>query len=109
MKIPSKNKGGDCYVAAGRYIMDNHNPKLVLVHGIVTGQGDIAGIQFGHAWVEDGDMVIDTSNGRDIQLPKQLYYALGNIETTKRYTMEKAMEKMLKIGHYGPWDLKSEY
>lgn len=108
-RIPSKNKGGDCYSAAGRYILDNMDPELILVHGIVTGQGDIEGIQFGHAWVEDGNRVIDVSNGRNIQLPKQFYYKLGKIKKTKRYKREEALKKMLETGHFGPWELKSEY
>jgi hypothetical protein len=111
MKIPSKNKGGDCYEASGRQILDNQykDKDLVLVHGIVTGQGAIEGIQFGHAWVEKGNTVIDKSNGRSIELPKAVYYALGKIKKTKRYTVAEAVKKMLDTGHFGPWDLKSEF
>jgi hypothetical protein len=109
--IPAKNKGGDCFEAAGNFIVNNRHEKddLILVHGLVTGQGAIAGIKFAHAWIEDGDLVIDKSNGRDIKIPKMLYYALGNVKKTFRYTAEEAVEKMLDVGHYGPWDLKSEY
>ena len=55
--VPEENKHGDCYVQAYRY-MQSH-PDVTLVHGIVTGQGPIQGLQYNHAWIEDGDMVID--------------------------------------------------
>jgi hypothetical protein len=47
-RIPSKNRDGDCYEVAGRYIVDQgfHGKRsLVLVHGLVTGQGAIAGVR----------------------------------------------------------------
>lgn len=112
--------GGDCYEAALHYIMDhclgmgvkepNHN--LRLVHGEVAGQGPMAGTTFGHAWIEDGDTVIDQSNGRDIVMPKELYYALGKIGelgNTHVYTPEEARDKCLKHEVYGPWDLKGKH
>jgi hypothetical protein len=112
--IPSKNRGGDCYEAAGKYVMDHAlfpgtDGSLILVHGEVTGQGDIAGIQYGHAWVEKGGTVIDVSNGRNIKLPKAVYYAIGNIGKTYKYTSEEMREKILESGHWGPWDLKTKY
>lgn len=81
------------------------------MHGIVTGQGPINGIEYGHAWVEDGDTVHDYSRGRDIQMPKMLYYAFGNIDESKqfRYTPEEMRKKILDTGHWGPWDLQSKY
>ena len=111
--VPKKNTGGDCYQVSADYVV-NHSLSgggngLVLVHGIVTGQGPIRGIQYGHAWVEDGDEVIDKSRGRDIRMPKVLYYALGNVSETVRYTPDEARRKMLDTGTYGPWDLQSEY
>ena len=109
--IPKKNTNGDCYQAAANIVVDlDEDTDLILVHGIVTGQGPIEGVEYGHAWVEDGGMVIDKSNGRDITMPKAMYYGLGNIHkrNTIRYTREEAVKKMLDSGHYGPWDLKSE-
>ena len=111
--IPKGNQGGDCYQVAGRYMMDNgmfsKNPNLVLVHGIVTGQSEIEGVKYGHAWVEDGDMVIDKSNGRDLKIPKELYYMLGNISETIRYSMSDMRKKIVETGHWGPWELQSQY
>ena len=84
--IPKNNKGGDCYEVAGRYLMDESlkgNKNLILVHGEVEGQGPIAGIRYGHAWIEDGEMIVDKSGGRNIQLPKIIYYSIGNINPNK--------------------------
>jgi hypothetical protein len=114
--IPEEHKGGDCYEAAGRYVMDNalfpgDNPNLILVHGEVTGQGPIAGVKFGHAWVEDGDLVRDYSRDRKVEMPKIVYYALGNIEESKvfKYTPEEMRRKILDYEHWGPWDLQTEF
>ena len=64
--VPQTNTGGDCYQAAGRYMMDHclagDDCDLILVHGEVAGQGPIEGLTFGHAWVLDRGMVIDKAN-----------------------------------------------
>jgi len=123
---------GDCYEAAGKYIMDMCNDSgchSTLVHGEVAGQGPLAGVRYGHAWVEDGNTVIDKSNGRDLEMPKAIYYAIGQIASPDmskwgtpegmqdpelfsggnlhKYTWEEAREKILEYGHWGPWDLKT--
>jgi len=114
-EIPSENQGGDCFEASGRYMMDNAmyggNSDLLLVHGEVTGQGPIRGVKYGHAWIEDGNTIHDVSRGRDIQMPKDLYYALGNINESSvfKYDMEHMRQKILDSGHWGPWDLKTKY
>jgi superoxide dismutase/GNAT superfamily N-acetyltransferase len=114
--LPSKTaaqrrrRNGDCYAAAGRYIMDNPDSHLQLVHGEVSGQGALEGTTFGHAWVLDGDQVIDQSNGRNLRLPKVVYYALGGIDRIDNlhvYSREQALDRMLKHKHFGPWDLKT--
>jgi hypothetical protein len=123
-KIPKENKGGDCYEAAGNIAMDNKLPKAIrtksikftgtpyLVQGQVTGQGAIDNVKYGHAWIEDDVFVYDFSNGRELVFPKELYYFIGKIETKKplyfKYTFQEAVDKMLKTGHYGPWELKTE-
>ena len=110
----SSNKGGDCYEAAGKYMMDNcmfGSCKLVLVHGEVMGQGHLEGVTYGHAWVLNGDTVIDVSNGGKLQLPKSAYYAIGqidNIGNTIEYTWKEARKKIVNYEHWGPWDLVTE-
>lgn len=116
--------GGDCYKTAGDFVLDSkllgetrtNKIKFIgephIVHAQVTGQGAISGLKYGHAWVEDDVLVYDYSNGRKLEIPKGLYYAVGKIKTTKpryfKYTFEQARKKMLDSGHYGPWDLKTE-
>jgi hypothetical protein len=110
-KLPS---GGDCYEAAGKFIGDQliagETDRYILVHGEVRGQGPLMGVTFGHAWIVDTstDNVIDKSNGRDISLPRFIYYGIGGIndlDNHYEYTAEEARDKMLETGNYGPWDL----
>jgi len=108
-RIASKNKGGDCYSIAANFVLDNEKNSPVLVHGEVRGQGAIEGIRYGHAWVEQGDTVIDNSTGRKLKVPKVVYYALGDISKTYKYSVKETRQQLLKYEHYGPWDLKSEY
>jgi len=114
--------GGDCYYIAGQFAMDNiFSPKKIdyvgtpyLVHAEVQGQGHIAHIRYGHAWVEDDENVYDFSNGRELVIPKPLYYAIGQISTDnpkkyQKYTFAEARQKMVQTKHYGCWDLDVEY
>lgn len=99
--VPEKNKNGNCFeVALHTFMEDSQN--RILVHGIVTGQGPIEGIEYNHAWVEENGVVID--NTVHIKIPWQAYYAIGNITITRKYDREKAYECMLKYKTYGPWD-----
>ena len=97
---------GDCYAAAARFVIGNARcPGIMLVHGEVTGQGPIAGIRYGHAWVEIGDAVIDPSNRRIVCARRDAYYAIGKITASvSRYSPQEARRLMLKTLHYGPWE-----
>lgn len=101
--------GGDCYVAAYKLFNSQalHNKSLRLVHGIVTGQGQLNGVKYDHAWVEDisKKLVYDYSNGRQIVLPSDVYYRLGKITNTKKYTFNQMLDMSIKYRTYGPWDL----
>ena len=110
--VPEEHRNGDCYEAAGRYVMDHSlsgDRGLVLVHGLAIGQGTISGVQFGHAWVEDGEDVLDVANGKELRVPKPLYYAIGGVSGTYKYTWEEMRKKMLEHRHWGPWDYESEF
>ena len=50
--------------------------------------------------------VYDYSNGKELELPRVLYYAYGNIEAdeARYYTFEETMNKSVETGHYGPWE-----
>ncbi len=101
-------KAGDCYEANGRWLLAHPDPDLVLVHGIVAGQGALAGQTFGHAWVESPTgLVVDVANGRDIRMPKATYYALGRIGDVgpvRRYTYNEVLRLTVETEHWGPWD-----
>jgi hypothetical protein len=102
---------GDCYEAAGRYMMDHGigQKGLTLVHGEVTGQGPIEGLKFGHSWLEKDGMVIDKANGRDLHMPMEQYYRIGKIgDNVHKYNYKQFVEKVLKTKTWGPWDLKTE-
>ncbi len=111
----NNSTGGDCYRAAGQYMMDNcissKDCNLILVHGEVAGQGSLDGMTFGHAWIVDKEMVIDRSNGRNIQLPQPIYYALGHINdigNIHEYSWAEAHQYMMTYEHWGPWELETE-
>jgi len=119
----SKRPLGDCYDAAGKYILYASKlhmgggevgdaEGLILVHAEVNGQGPLEGTTFGHALVIDTatDTVIDKSNGRDLHMPKDLYYAIAGIpwiDNYFEYTPEQMMKNLVKYRHWGPWDLKT--
>lgn len=96
---------GDCYHVAAVLVAFEGFPGLVC-HGEATGQGAIEGVRFGHAWVEVDDTVFDFSNGGSHVLPRDRYYALGEIDEkeVRRYTKDETLAWMLKTHHYGPWD-----
>lgn len=102
---------GDCYVAAGRLIMDfMGNASARLVHGMVNGQGALQGLRFGHAWVEVGSKVYDYSNDRNIRMGKGKYYAAGDIKPkdNRYYLPKKALRWMQKSMHWGPWQMSGD-
>ena len=104
---------GDCFEVAGRAMIDMTEEQetygMKMIHAYVYGQGELKGRRFPHAWVEQGDVVLDNSNGNSIVMRKEQYYPLGGVVEEKgayaSYDKEKTMINMLKHGHYGPWDL----
>ena len=107
---------GDCFEASGRFFMDQalfpgKNKTMRLVHGEVSGQKHLKGVNFGHAWVEDGGLVIDVSNGSENTYPKGIYYEAGRINENNNFHMydaEQFRRKILEAQHWGPWDLVTE-
>jgi len=116
-------KGGDCYEANARMLtgmahgrkspfkqkqIDNGEIKLVNGSPSLTG-GPHRGKKFGHAWLESDDTVWDFSNGKEIKMPKELYYVLGKIDKRDNhyYTVNEARMKMVDVGTFGPWDAES--
>tara|TARA_R110002050_G_scaffold65463_1_gene141719 strand:- start:3264 stop:4016 length:753 start_codon:yes stop_codon:yes gene_type:complete len=106
-----EGKMGDCYPAGGRLIMNFFGDKEhKLVHGMVNGQGALEGMRYGHCWVESRDTVLDHSNGRKLEIPKQVYYALGRIDPKEchYYTPEESAKFMAEEGHWGPWEMSGD-
>jgi hypothetical protein len=56
---------------------------------------------YGHAFVLDGDNVIDTET--NITMPYEEYKQLGQITNEKRYAFMEMLQEAVKSGHYGPW------
>lgn len=86
------------------------NGEVRLVHGAPTLQaGPYKGNKFGHAWVESDDTVWDFSNGKEIEMPKDVYYVLGKIDEKDNYyyTQHETRMKMIDEGTFGPWDAPS--
>ena len=99
---------GDCYQAGGRLIMNFFGDKdHKLVHGMVSGQGALEGNRFGHCWVESKDTVLDHSNDKKLEIPKDVYYLMGRIDPAEchYYTPKEAAKKMSTVEHWGPWDM----
>jgi len=124
--ISEEHKGGNCFGDAFNYIFNEGviggNNNLILVHAIICPiMGPLAGITFGHAWIEDGDKVIDTSRNNEI-MDKHSYYLLGGLmnlptgefnkdtkitakeENMHRYTVQEAKKMVLEHEMYGPWE-----
>ena len=101
---------GDCFEVAGKNMIHPQDPNIMLVHAFVSGQGPLSGKRFEHAWNEIGDEVIDNSNGRNIHMPKMLYYAIGNINPKdpneyRSYNNKQALKYLVTTKHWGPWEL----
>lgn len=103
-RVPRANRNGDCYETAARMVLLD-DWRATIVHGTVTGQGPVAGIRFGHAWLELGDLVFDFSNGKNVAMPRERYYEIGDIreEQVRRYEPEEARAEVDRTGHWGPW------
>ena len=104
---------GDCFEAAARELMKlGPHSGAELVHAEVCGQGELAGITLGHAWVEVGGVTLDYSNGKEIEIPAELYRAIGNVDAIGneyRYTWTEAMAQLVEHEHWGPWDLETAH
>jgi hypothetical protein len=103
----------DCYENAVEYMYRrkqlNDMMDLTLVQGIVTGTGgEVEGVQYGHAWVEEGDICIDVAADVDspVYVRKDTYYEVGKIDPDmcNRYDHYEMAVAMLEWEHYGPWD-----
>ena len=124
--ISDSRKRGNCFGDAFDYIFHEGvirgRNNLILVHAIICPlMGPLSGVRFGHAWVEDGDNVIDTSRN-NIVMDKQSFYLLGGLinlptgefnpnqhltikeEDIHRYSVQEAKKMVVEHEMYGPWE-----
>ena len=103
---------GDCYEANGRHLLNqgfvDKAGGHVLVHGVAILSTD--GKPFGHCWIEKGSTVYDFSNGKNVKINKNVYYQMGGIPVkghkNYKYKLDDVRKKIVKTGHWGPWDSK---
>ena len=107
---------GDCYRIAGRELTNpTTRAGLTLCHGYpcLTG-GDHVGERYGHAWLEfqdeDGIWIAYDPSSHGINIPRVLFYAVGNIDPqhVHRYTLLQAVHKMIELEQWGPWEADPE-
>ena len=106
MASNSPTPTGDCIEAAGKFITGSdvvaYPDDYRLVHGNVQRlRQDVA---VNHAWVEEGEVVHEVSNGRQLAFLKEAYYRSHGVKNVRRYTPGEALVLCLDRGHWGPWD-----
>lgn len=110
---PVKEKdAGNCFEVAWEAITDPAAPpSAVLVHGLPIGRGvHNAGQRYWHAWIEVfefglGWIVLDYSNGQQLQMKRRDFYHLGHLTDANvyRYSKHAARAAGLEHEHVGPW------
>lgn len=103
---------GDCFDSAFDFMLNKGNKieGLKLVHGFVSGKGELNGYRFTHGWCEDDEMVYDNANGKKGALPKMIYYGIGNIhpDDCKYYSFDETIDMGQNSNHKGPWEIKNK-
>lgn len=105
--IPDEYKHGHCYKEAWKAFYDNLSKGPLLCHGIVEGRGPLSGIKYNHAWIEvDGQVIDRTMSFFKKGQPKEVFYALGNIDEKLvfKYDSQQIAKKAVEWGTYGPWE-----
>ena len=107
--VPNINKGGNCYhnvlTAALREFLPM-SERVKVVHGEVGGTGPLAGIRYGHAWLELSDDLVWDHNGGMVQ--RDVYYEIGTIDPDEvdKYSIDEAVMLALEHDTTGPWGEK---
>src|SRR5207248_772807 len=97
----------DCFVAAYEYlfkITEKHAApnNFALVHGHAFHLSHDCDLNC-HAWVEEGEIVYEVSNGMLLTFTRNEYYARLKITNVERYVRNDALINNLMYCHYGPW------
>lgn len=101
---PVPLKRGHCYENAAWTA--RANPEWRIVHGIVTGRGQIAGIQHGHAWLEreiNGTTWVHDPSYR-VTWTADRYYREGGVTYAVTYSLEEVISILKERLTWGPWD-----
>jgi len=97
---------GNCYEDNAKHLLFGIRKSKVdsfrLCHGIVINAIDKK--PMGHCWIESKGVVIDKSNGLDVEMKMDLYYELGNIKKVYKYTVHEVRRKIVEFEHWGAWD-----
>jgi hypothetical protein len=102
---------GNCYQAALTLAMDARSLGLrnvSVVQGTLMGAGNLAGVRFGHSWVEadipgsSTRVVLDYSSGNSLVMDRNLYRFLYRVEDVHVYSVSEA-RILAAHGDYGPW------
>lgn len=96
--IIAKGKEGECYKNVQDYLLENDLPAAMIVHGEITSR---EGNRIKHAWIEDGERVIDPTTG--VIANKEDYYARLKPTADDVYTFEEAMKLRFKTKNFGAW------
>jgi len=107
--LDKKATGGQCYKLAYQYFDKNRHrdPDMLLVHGLIKGQGPLEGKKIDHAWVESEGLVYDFTLPKDYQvLPIEVYYRLARLDVRDliKYKSAQVYKMASQYGTYGPWD-----
>lgn len=97
---------GDCFEVVIKFIED---PAVLefpddyrVVHGNVAALRQDEAVN--HAWIEEGNVAHELSNGQNVAVFKDAYYKQHRITNIRRYTVEQALSLCVKTGYYGPWE-----
>ena len=98
------NPFGSCFDSSAiEFVFHGAPPGAFLVHGIgVSNMPGEEGMQIAHAWIEFGNMAIDTIWGR-VQ-NKDVYRAGLKVSYSVKYSLDEATELWKKTDYPGPWD-----
>ncbi|NTU49890.1 MAG: hypothetical protein HGA87_03205 [Desulfobulbaceae bacterium] len=98
--VPDGGKLKDIYDYLGL------SESIRIVHGTaIPPNGIDEGRSIIHAWIEVGDLVIETSNGQKLPISKTEYYANHGISPLRHYLVTEARCLVNMHGKYGPWHL----
>lgn len=101
---------GNCFESAFNYMTNpaNYHKDMRLCHGLPIGQGGFAAKvgEFPHAWIEIASMGIVHDTEKDITVPMDAYYRVGEIDYVKKYTRMEVFKLVEEHETSGPWDDK---